>query len=824
MSPLGPALRLFVLLAISAPAGAEAPARRSPDGLWTLLEAAPVERAGERPWVRPAVGQVARLDAGAMRASLDRVAMEFTPEAIRAPSILTLPRPDGGFSSFVIVESPVMAPELWAAFPEIRTYAGQGIDDPSATVRLDFTVQGFHAQVLSPSGAYYIDPWTFGDLEHYAVYSKREYVKANDGWSCLVPDAPGDAGIPESGYGRDGSDSGERAAVTLRTYRTAVAATGEYTSYHGGTVTAGMSAVVTAVNRVTGVYENDLAIRLALVANNNVIIYTNAATDPYTNSSGSAMLGQNQTNLDSVILTANYDIGHVFSTGGGGVANLGVVCVAGNKARGVTGSASPVGDAFWIDYVAHEMGHQFNANHTFNSTTSNCGGGNRSSSHAYEPGSGSTIMSYAGICGTDDLQAHSDPYFHHDSLDSILTFTRGGGAGTGCPATSATGNNDPSVSATSGYVIPVSTPFALTASASDPDNDQVTYCWEQRNLGPAQTLNAGDNGSSPLFRSFMPTTSPTRLFPTLNGILNGANAAPGETLPTTNRTMVFRCTVRDNRIGGGGLGSVNITVTSVPNAGPFRVTSPNTGGSFVAGPLTVTWDVAGTNTGAVNCANVSILLSTDGGTTFPTVLAGVTPNDGSEEVTLPAVNTTNARIKIEAVGNIFFDISNANFTITPVAPPGPFNLLSPAPGATNVLLPVTLSWSTSSGATGYQVQIDTESLFLFPVLHTAATGSTSYAVPGGVLSANATYYWRVIASNGTTTIGTPASSPFTTSSPPPCPGDLNNDGFINTVDLTLLLANFGQSVLPNTGGDINGDGFVNTVDLTLLLANFGHAC
>ncbi len=794
-------------------------ARLSPDRLWTYVDGAPAERAGERAWVRPQVGQALKLDAPAMQRLLERVPMEFSPQSVLAPAVIGLPTPDGGFARFLLVESPVMAPELAAKFPELKTYSGQGVDDPAATVRLDMTPLGFHAQVLSPGGAYYIDPRSFANTEDYTSYYKRDYVR-QDAWQCLFDenDAPG-------AHAGTGGAPGERAVINLRTYRTAIGATGEFSQFYGGTVPGSMNGIVTIINRVTGVYETELAIRLSLIANNSSIVFTDAVTDGYTNANGGTMLGENQSKLDSIIGNANYDIGHVFSTGGGGVANLGVVCVSGSKARGVTGSTAPIGDAYSIDYVAHEMGHQFGANHTFNSTSNACGGGNRSASHAYEPGSGSTIMAYAGICSPDDLQPHSDPYFHSDSLDAILSFSRSG-SGNSCPTQSATGNSDPTCTASGSFTIPISTPFALTASGTDPEGNALTYCWEQRNLGAASTLAAGDNGTNPIFRSFAGTTDPTRVFPKLSAILSGANASSGETLPTTNRTLTFRCVARDNRAGGGGFGnSANVSVTSTASAGPFTVTAPNTGGSFVAGPLNVTWNVANTAGSPVNCANVSILLSTDGGNTFPTVLAASTPNDGAETVTLPAVSTSTARIKVAAVGNIFFDICNANFTITPVPPPGAFSLISPATGASGVTLPVTLSWNASSGATGYQVLIDSEALFNPPILHVANTASTSYVVPDGVLTTDTTYFWRVIASNtGASTIGTPNASPFTTAAPPPCPGDLNGDHTVNTVDLTLLLASFGNAVTPGCCGDLNNDGFVNTVDLTLLLAHFGGSC
>jgi hypothetical protein len=629
----------------------------SPDELWRTAAAAPQARVGAEPWIQADLYQYVELDAAVLAGALNRAPMEFTNAAVASPLTMSLPMPDGTYTRFEVLESPIMEPALAAKFPEIRTYLGRGIDDRAASVRFDRTPLGFHAQILSPSGAVYIDPLWKGDTTAYGSYYKRDYRKVADRFQCLGPtEKPA-----ESVLGVDGGGAA-LTGETLRTYRLACAATGEYTAFFGGTVVAGMSAIATAVNRVTGVYETELSVRMVLVANNNLIVYTNGATDPYTNNDGIAMLSQNQSNLTSVIGSANYDIGHVFSTGGGGVAGLGVVCAGSSKAWGVTGSSSPNGDAFWIDYVAHEMGHQFGSNHCFNGTNGNCSGGNRNGATAYEPGSGSTIMGYAGICGADDLQSHSDPYFHSVSFDEIRVFTQSG-TGNNCDVPTSTGNTPPVVEAGLNYTIPRNTPFALTAVGIDPDGVPVTYCWEQRDLGAAQALSSPDNGTSPILRSWNPTTSPTRTVPRLSNLLN--NTLPiGEKYPAVNRTMDFRVMVRDNRAGGGGSGSDNMVVTVNSSAGPFQVTYPNTVVT-VSGLITVTWSVASTNVAPVSATNVDIFLSTDGGNTFPTVLKSNTPNDGSEQVALPSVDTTTARIKVQGAGNIFFDISNVNFTIYP---------------------------------------------------------------------------------------------------------------------------------------------------------------
>lgn len=788
--------------------------------MWEMADAVPADVDAGEPWVRPNFFQGAMLDLGVLHAVLDAAPMEFTEAAWARPVLMELPMPDGTFQMFEVWESPVMEAELAAQLPGVKTWAGQGIDDPTATLRMDITPQGFHAQILAAEGSYSIDPYTKGDTTFYAAYERRDLRdRALDQWVCL--------GSPRSGIQpvllADEPDVQNRSGTFLQTYRTCVAATGEYTSFHGGTAALGQAAIVTAVNRVTGVYEKEAAIRLTLIGNNINVVYTNSATDPYTNSDGFAMLGQNQTNLDSVIGNANYDIGHVFSTGGGGIAGLGVVCVGGSKARGVTGLPSPTGDTFYIDYVAHEMGHQFGASHTFNSVAGFCSG-NRSSSSAYEPGSGSTIMSYAGICSSDDLQAHSDDYFVHKSFDDILTFSTG--ATGGCPANVNNGNTVPTADAGPNFTIPRQTPFMLTASASDANGDSLTYCWEERDLGAAQANPFTDNGTSPFIRSFRPSTSPTRFIPKLSDLINNTTTL-GESLPQTSRTINFRLTVRDNRAGGGGVNTDDMIVTSTNSAGPFQVTAPNTAVSL-SGTTTVTWNVASTTAAPVSCANVMIELSTDSGNNFSTVLLASTPNDGSQSVTLPSISSSTCRIRVRAVGNIFFDISNVNFTITPPAmPPGAFSLTAPANGAANVSLTPTLSWGSSSGATSYQIAVDTDSGFAPPILFQTTTGLTSTVVPPGNLAEGTQYFWRVVATNITgSTPGTPNPSSFTTVPPPGCYGDADGDNDRDFADITEVVTFFGSVYFPATDGpgDANHDGFVDFTDITAVLEVWATPC
>lgn len=646
---------LFILLSIFASTFVSLKAQNN--NYWNDISSANIQSSGERVIV-PEKYRTLTLNISEVRNLLFSAPEEKNVLAGNSNTILYLPLPYGGYGRFKIVDSPVMEKALADKYPEIRTFAGHGIDDPYASVRLDITPAGFHAMIMTASDMIFIDPYAKGDIYNYISYYKRDYTIINNEFNCEVIENENlNKQIPKR--------TSPLAEGELRTYRIAIGATGEYTIYHGGTVTLGLAAVVTALNRVTGVYEKEVSVRMILVANNNLIIYTNASTDPYTNSNGNTMLGQNQTTCDNVIGSANYDIGHVFSTGGGGVAYLGCVCAAGLKARGVTGLTSPIGDPFYIDYVAHEMGHQFGGNHTFNATSGSCGGGNRNAGTAYEPGSGATIMAYAGICSPNNLQNNSDAYFVAKSLDEILNFTNGGG--TTCAQITMTGNHNPVVTlGTGGNTIPVSTPFTLTGSATDTDNDPLTYCWEQYDLGPAGNWNA-PTGNAPIFRSFTPVTTPTRTFPKLSSLLSNSTVI-GEILPTYSRNLSFCLIARDNKVSGGGVGFEYITYSVTASAGPFLVTSPNTAVTLNANiPQTITWDIANTNTAPVSCANVNIKLSTDGGNTFPTTLKTNTPNDGSETVNLPMVSTVTARIKVEASDNIFFDLSNTNFSISTVS-------------------------------------------------------------------------------------------------------------------------------------------------------------
>ncbi|MCW2998383.1 MAG: hypothetical protein JWN65_1932 [Solirubrobacterales bacterium] len=785
-------------------------------------------RKGVRPLVAPRRYAAFALDPARLEKVLAGAPRERSRAAGSTPLVVSVPTPDGGFARFAIAQSPIMEPGLAADHPEIRTYAGRGLDDPASTVRLDLSPLGFHASVREEDRSWFVDP-RYRDQSQYVSY-ERDAVAA-DPYAPFVERGGEAAGPAIAGTAPTaGRAAGE--AVRLRTYRLALLSDPTYATAAGGLTTAAKTVLM---NRVNQLYESDFAIRMVLIAGNDALNLDTAAlatgangpcgaeacfTDPQLSWCDVGTLERNRIVTGLLAGARNYDIGHVLlGTNGGGVAGLGVVGASG-KAQGCTGLTQPTGDRFAVDYVAHEMGHQFGGDHSFNGTQSNCSAGNRATgATTVEPGSGTTVMAYAGICGTDDTQAHSDPYFSQANITQMsayvlgdeasltsqqmgaltgfdgtdaLRFTYGGqssavltrgstytaagikaaiqgipgwpsgatvtassvtdtgfvvtfgGTLAGVPVgmlaltgltgasgfigelraggptarggtATTTANHVPAVSAPASFTIPVRTPFTLTAAGSDVDGDALTYLWEQNDPG-TMTVAGGTalisdlKADGPLFRVFgtaarysesnaalspspganVATDTPSRSFPDLGQVLSGnTNAATGscpapsprtdaivdcysEFLPTAAWVGVdgtgilhFRVTARDNNPAGGGVGTADTALTLAPGAGPFRLTSqatPQTASS--AAPLTVTWDVAGTNLAPVNAADVRLTLSTDGGATFPHVLAASTPNDGSQAVDLPPTATTHGRIRIEAVGNVFFDASRADLAVT----------------------------------------------------------------------------------------------------------------------------------------------------------------
>jgi hypothetical protein len=606
---------------------------------------------------------IVKLDEAALRSYLLGAPMEFQNNGLTLP--LQVPLPNGRTETFGIVESPVLSPEVAAQHPEIRTYTGNGLGHKEAVIRFALTSAGFSAILLDVGGETVY-------FEHYSKQEKDVY------FNYFVSDAkvPEGFSTPTCGVEADvlkafNKPSGEKVASTgenLRTYKLAMAGNVEFTTNNGGTPGSGLAKIVSYVNTLNAIYRRELSVAFTLVSGTNLVFA--AEPDGYTNSNQTAMLEENQLKCDAVIGNPNYDIGHVmgFEGGsGGGIAAGGSVCNAPTKGQGVSGEgAPPYAQVFSDQLVLHEVGHQFGMNHSYNSSLPVCTTRNQPTS--VEPGAGATIMSYGFTCGTDDYFTSTTTgpilQFHTTNYSEAVAYI----ATTSCAVSTPTGNAPPTVTMPAAVTIPKSTPFALTGSAGNSGSgDSFTYCWEGMNVGsvePPDATTLADPAKPPFFRSYEATTSATRTYPTLDSILNKANVAKGDKLPSVSIPTLHRLTVRDNNAAGGGVAFGEVTVTVDGNIGPFLETT-NLAASYPGNSMqTITWSVNGTN---VATPNVKISISTDGGLTFPTVLAASTANDGSEAVTLPNVATTTARIKVEAVGNIFFDISNFNFTITGVA-------------------------------------------------------------------------------------------------------------------------------------------------------------
>jgi hypothetical protein len=762
--------------------------------------------------------------------------LNFTPlrnEAFKAvnnkaarSTIISLPNADGQIEQFEITEASNFEPALQAKFPEIRAFSGKGITDRYATLKLSISPQGVQAMVFrTEKESEFVEPYS-ADHTVYTVFKKQPKTLP---WKCSTPEQK-----LATDLSNQVNASPARSTGDLKTMRLAQSVTAEYSNYFGATSAAQVSLVLAAVNatltRCNGVYEKDLALHLNLIAATTNVFYYNASTDPYSDASsgaGGAWNSELQSTLNSVIGAANYDIGHLFgaSGGGGNAGCIGCICVDNSKGSGFTSPADaiPQGDNFDIDYVVHEVGHQLGANHTFSMS-------NEGTGVNVEPGSGITIMGYAGIT-SQDLAPHSIAIYHAASIAQIQSNL----SGKTCPVTtSIAGNNaTPVVNAGSNYTIPISTPFALTGSATDANaSDVLTYCWEQNdNASSSQTgassVASATKASGPNWISFAPTTSPVRYFPKMATILAGglvSGPLPGgdagantEALSSVSRTLHFRLTVRDNApfsstapVTVGQTNFADMTVTVTNSSGPFSVTSPNTAVSWAANSSqTITWNVAGTTAAPVSCANVKISISTDGGTTFSTLVAS-TPNDGSEVVTIPNTPTTTARIKIEAVGNIFFDISNTNFTIgsgSSCSSPGGLT----ASAITNTS--ATVAWTAVSGAVSYDVdyKASTSSTWI-----NAATGTTATSVGLTGLTLGTTYDYQV-RTNCASSSSAYSSAQFTTTGTTTCASTLDNSTNGTTSGAATIPFNTDVKGLISPSGDIDNYKFVITTGGTITI-------
>lgn len=601
-------------------------------------------------------------------------------------TVITLPNVSGGFERFEMFEASNFDAELQARFPQIRAFVGKGIDDKNALLRLSISPSGIQTMVFRANRrSEFMEPYS-EDGKIYVVYNSSS-TKGKLPFTCSTTDI-NLANELTSKVGQTAFSS----SGSLLTFRLALSCNGEYSNYFGATSSAQVANVLTAFNntmtRVNGVFEKDFGIHMNIVNQTTNVIYYVPATDPYTtmanwNTQLQRALNTTLTGVSTSLAANNaaYDVGHMFgaSGGGGNAGCIGCVCVDGvtagtgsTKGRGITSPADgiPSGDNFDIDYVAHELGHQFGANHTF--SNSNEGAGVNK-----EVGSGVTIMGYAGITSYD-THLHSIDVFHSASIAQVQANM----AGKTCPTVTSLTHGAPIVNAGLDYIIPKSTPFILTGSAIDSNGDVMNYVWEQNDDGVGQTnANSAARIAKPTgsnWVNYLPSTTPSRYFPNIASVVANSPTTSGldvtsEALSSVARTLNFRLTARDNNILGGQTGFDDTVITVNATAGPFAVTAPNTSVSWVVGTnQTVTWDVAGTTANGVNTDFVDIYLSNDGGYTYPILLASRVPNDGSEVILVPNNIGTTKRIMVKGNNHVFFDISNSNFTIT--AAPSTFGI------------------------------------------------------------------------------------------------------------------------------------------------------
>ena len=757
------------------------------------------------------------LDANALKSAL-AAAPKRDFSKTKSNTIISLPNGDGKLENFQVYENSLMDPALAAKYPEIKSYVAVGIDNPSSRAYFSNSPLGFKAMTLyAGEAAVFIEPVS-ADLKTYTAYKKSD-KKTIDTFECNTIEqavySNQKTKTTSTAY-RYAADDGK-----LRTLRLALACTAEYTAYFGGSKALTLASMNNTVTRISGVFERDFGIKLILVANNDALIYTDPLTDPYSDLATSYNWGvENHNNLTSTIGLSNFDFGHLLGAGNanaGDAGGVGSVCSDLYKGRGYTiaYSGNYQGDAFDIQFVAHEMGHQLGARHTFTYKTETGTGAQM------EPGSGSTIMSYGGAT-VKDYQDHKDAYFHAISIQQVTDYIKT----KSCPIVISTGNAVPIVNAGLDYTIPKGTPFLLTGSASDANTDDVlTYTWEEMDLGDQTTTTpTATNTAGPLFRSYSPRTSATRYFPTMTTILAGLTTTPGlyipsEVLPGVTRNLNFRLTVRDNRAGGSANNTDDMMITVDGNSGPFTVDSQNSATSYAAGTTqTINWTVAGTNANGVNCASVDILMSTDGGNTFPITLVSATPNTGAAAIVIPNIPGTINRIMVKGTNQIFFDVNNANFTITGSViadTTAPTTSTLSASGTTTSS--TNLSWTAATdniGVTGYNV-------YQNGVLKTTTT-ATSLAVAG--LNASTTYNFYIVAKDAAGNLSVASNTMnVTTLAPadttPPTTSSLSASG--TTTSSTNLAWTAATDNVGVTGYNVYQNGVLKTTTTATFLAITG---
>lgn len=670
---------------------------------WNPLakEAVVLAETSDRPF-EPHEYAALQLDFQAMQTLLAQAPAE---QSTTQPLAVQLPLANGTFETFMLVRNAVMSPKLAASAPQIITLAGRS----AAGNRVHITsspYDGFRAMIRRvDKGIEYIEPIASNQVQYYMAFDRKAYpAELYSKLPSLIDpqslqnlqDDRYSPGAPKPAGDRDELSGGP---VTLRVYRFAAATTGEFSeSLNAGNDTLVVLAkVVDITNKLNVIYEADLDVRLQLIDEEKKILFLHSATDPYTGTTVGGWLDQNPAAMQSTLGSAQkYDVGHVFARflGGDalGVGSLNSICTQ-LKGRGCSAGFPPYGDDF-LATIGQEIGHQWSGLHTWNS----CDGQTEpfSGVERCEPGSGSTIMSYAGACGSDNVQNVTDLYYQACSIRGIRDFVENG-QGSTCGFTLATTNTAPMVSIpyTNGFFIPIGTPFELHGSATDADGDVLTYIWDEIDRGPMTPLGT-PVGSSPLFRSYEPDTAGyVRTFPRINAVVTGVTNKT-EVLPTYSRDLTFALVARDNRTGGGGIAFDTVSFRSTDQAGPFKIVSPNNStvtwhpGEYQV----VTWEVANTDQSPVNCKLVNIRLSINGGFKSPILLAENVPNNGKACILVPDNLSPLARVRVDAADNVFFDISNQNFKIVAATQAG-FALCANEL-ATRICLPDNYSTSIST--------------------------------------------------------------------------------------------------------------------------------
>ncbi len=573
--------------------------------------------------------------------------------ASKGKKTLAFPNAAGELTSFQIEEASVFSPALAQKYPAIKSYIGHSLDASGDRIRFSVSHKGLQSMIIHGNG----QPATFMQKtsranNEYMVYKREDTYRMNTDFICDTQSVTG----PEKRISSQKLVDGQE----LRKYRVAISATGEYTAYHGGTVADALAGINATLTRVNEVFERDLGVRLELVAETEQVIYLNKDTDPY----GVNLNSEVQHTLTTVVGPENYDVGHLFHKdfNGGNAGFIASACIDSRKGSAYSSGSMPEGDMFDLDFVAHEFGHQFGANHTWSYES-------EGTLVQAEPGSGTTIMGYAGISGKNNVALKGDDYFHYYSILQILDYIETANCGEVIPIT----NNPPQITPSGDYTIPKSTAFALTAHAVDIDStDILTYNWEQINDGIVTYSSFGPtNLSGANFRSIKPSVQPTRYFPRLSSIVNGnltqtnpTNNSTWETVSDVERDLSFALTVRDNAPGGGQVDADLVTVKVTDQAGPFKITSQAANETYLAGTRQeVTWDVANTNQFPVNTQMVDIYFSANGGISFPILLAEGAPNDGQHDIIIPSTATNLARIMVQAHDNIFLAVNASNFNI-----------------------------------------------------------------------------------------------------------------------------------------------------------------